>query len=83
VCENGVLKRLFGPKGKELAGGWRSLHNEEPSNIYCSPDTTRMVKSRKIRLVGFVTWMGDIRNAVRIYLEKTGRGETAWRSKYR
>jgi hypothetical protein len=29
VFENGVLKRLFGPKMDEVAGGWRRLHNEE------------------------------------------------------
>jgi hypothetical protein len=28
VFENGVLKRIFGPKSEEFVGGWRRLHNE-------------------------------------------------------
>jgi hypothetical protein len=29
VFENRVLRRIFGPKGEEVVGGWRRLHNEE------------------------------------------------------
>jgi hypothetical protein len=29
VFENRVLRRIFGPKRDEVAGGWRKLHNEE------------------------------------------------------
>jgi hypothetical protein len=29
VFENRVLRRIFGPKGDEVTGGWRKLHNEE------------------------------------------------------
>jgi hypothetical protein len=28
VFENRVLRRIFGPKRGEVAGGWRRLHNE-------------------------------------------------------
>jgi hypothetical protein len=28
VSDNGVLRRIFGPKGEEVAGDWRRLHNE-------------------------------------------------------
>jgi hypothetical protein len=28
MFENKVLRRKFGPKGEEVAGGWRRLHNE-------------------------------------------------------
>jgi hypothetical protein len=27
-----VLRRIFGPKREEVAGGWRRLHNEELHN---------------------------------------------------
>jgi hypothetical protein len=27
--ENKVLRRIFGSKGDEITGGWRTLHNEE------------------------------------------------------
>jgi hypothetical protein len=29
MFENRVLRRIFGPKGEEVAGGWRWLHKEE------------------------------------------------------
>ena len=29
VFENGVLRRIFGPKRDEVTGEWRKLHNEE------------------------------------------------------
>jgi hypothetical protein len=38
VFENRVLRRLFGPKREEVAGGWRRLHNEELHNLYASPN---------------------------------------------
>jgi hypothetical protein len=28
-----VLRRMFGPKREEVAGGWRRLHNEELHNL--------------------------------------------------
>jgi hypothetical protein len=28
MYENRVLRRIFGPKREEVAGGWRRLHNE-------------------------------------------------------
>jgi hypothetical protein len=32
--ENRELRRIFGPKSEEVAGGWRRLHNEELHNLY-------------------------------------------------
>jgi hypothetical protein len=29
VCENGVLKRIFGPKRDEVTEEWRKLHNKK------------------------------------------------------
>jgi hypothetical protein len=29
VSENRALRRIFGRKKEEVAGGWRRLHNEE------------------------------------------------------
>jgi hypothetical protein len=34
VCENRVLRRIFGPKRDEVTGGWRKLHNEELRDLY-------------------------------------------------
>jgi hypothetical protein len=36
VCENRVLRRIFGPKSDEVTGGWRKLHNEELHNLFSS-----------------------------------------------
>jgi len=33
VCENRVLRRVFGPKRDEVTGEWRKLHNEELSDL--------------------------------------------------
>jgi hypothetical protein len=41
VFENRVLRRIFGPEGKEVAGCWRKLHNMELHN-FCF--TSRRVK---------------------------------------
>jgi hypothetical protein len=33
VSENRVLRGIFGPKGEEVAGGWKRLHDEELHNF--------------------------------------------------
>ena len=34
VFENMVLRRIFGPRGDEVTGEWRRLHNEELNGLY-------------------------------------------------
>jgi len=41
VYENRVLRRIFGPKREEEAGGWRRLYNEKLHNLYVSPNILR------------------------------------------
>jgi hypothetical protein len=48
VFKNRVLRRIFGPKREEVAGGWRRLHNEELHNLYASPDIIRVIKLRRM-----------------------------------
>jgi hypothetical protein len=52
VFENRVLRRIFGPKRDEVTGESRRLHNEELCDLYSSPNIIRVMKSRKMRLVG-------------------------------
>jgi len=46
VYENRVLRRIFGPKREEVTREWRKLYNKELNDLYCSPNTVRMIKSK-------------------------------------
>jgi hypothetical protein len=41
IFENMVLRRVFRPKGDEVTGEWKRVHNEELHNLYSSPDMIR------------------------------------------
>jgi hypothetical protein len=56
--ENWVLRRIFGPKRGELTGDWRKLHNEDPNNLYSSPNIVRVIKSSRMRWAGHVARIG-------------------------
>jgi hypothetical protein len=38
VFENGVLRKILGPKRDEVVGERRRLHNEELNDLYSSPN---------------------------------------------
>jgi hypothetical protein len=42
VFENGVLKRIFGPKKDGVKGGWRKLHAEKLHNLYSLPSIIKI-----------------------------------------
>jgi hypothetical protein len=58
VFEIRVLRIMLGLKRDEVIGGWRKLHNEELRNLYSSPSIIRMIRSRRMRLAGYVSRMG-------------------------
>jgi hypothetical protein len=58
VFENRVLRRIFGPKRDEVMGEWGKLHNTELHDLYSSPSIIRMIKSRRMRLTGYVAPKG-------------------------
>jgi hypothetical protein len=66
VSENRALKRKFGSKCEEVAGGWRRLQKEELHNLYASPHIIRVIKSRSMIWVGQVAGMREMRNAYQI-----------------
>ena len=64
VFENRVLRRIFGPKGDEVTGGWRKLRNQEFNDLYCSPNIVRVIKWRRMKWAGHVARMGERRGVV-------------------
>ena len=64
------MRRIFGPKRDEGTRKWRKLHNEELSDLYCSPSIARMIKSRRIRWAGHVARMGEKKGLYRSLVGK-------------
>ena len=65
-----VLRRIFGPRRKEVTGEWRRLHNDELNHLYCSPNIVRVIKSRRMRWAGHVARMGEERWVYRVLVGK-------------
>jgi hypothetical protein len=70
VFEIRVLRRIFGPKRDEVTGEWRKLHNEELQIMYSSPNSIRLIKSRRMGWAGHVARMGEERKVYRILVGK-------------
>jgi hypothetical protein len=79
-----MTRKIFGPKRNEMIGGWKMLHNVELRDLYSSLSIIRMIKSRRMRLAGHVTGMGEKRNACRLLVGKpegkisVGRPRRRW-----
>ena len=43
-------------------GEWRRLHNEELHSLYRSPNTIRVIKSRRLRWAGHIARMEEGRS---------------------
>jgi hypothetical protein len=69
VFQNGVLRRIFGPKRDEVTEGWRS----ELHNVYSSPSIIRI-----IRMGGNVSRMG-IRGTRLYVIGRKARGKETTR----
>ena len=84
VQENRVLRRIFGPKRDEVTGEWRKLHNEELNDLYSSPNTVRVIKSRSRKWEGHVARMGERSGVYRVLVGKPvgqrslGRPRRSW-----
>jgi len=65
-----VRRRIFGPRENKVTGEWRRLHNEEINDLYSSPDIVRLIKSRRMKWMGHVAYMGERRGVYRLLLGK-------------
>jgi hypothetical protein len=83
VFENRVLRRIFGPKRDEVTGGWRKLHNEELHSLYSSPSMVRVIKAKRMRWVGHVARMGEVRGAYSISVGRPERRTPLGRPRHR
>jgi hypothetical protein len=54
----------------ERTGEWRKLHNEELNELYSSPNITRVIKSRRMRLAGHVVRKRDRRGVYKVSVRK-------------
>jgi hypothetical protein len=70
VFENRMLRRIFGPKRDEVMGGWRKLHNEVLHDLYSLPSNIRIIKRRRMRWVGHVAGIRDMRYMYRLLVRK-------------
>jgi hypothetical protein len=49
---------------------WETLHKGELNDLYCSPNTLRVIKSRKIRWEEHIARMGEKRGVFRVLVGK-------------
>jgi hypothetical protein len=72
------------PKRYEATEEWRRLHTEELYDLYCSPNTIRVVKSRRVRRTKREARMGNRRGAYMALVDRTdgkrplGRSRRGW-----
>jgi len=70
VFEKRVLRRIFEPKGDDVTGECRKLHNEELNDLHSSSNIVRVIQSSRIRWAGHVACMGERRGLYRVLVGK-------------
>jgi len=78
VFENRVLRRIFGPREKEVTGEWIKQHNEELNDLYSSPNIVQVIKSRRMRWAGQVARMWEGRGVYRVLVGKPEGKRRIW-----
>ena len=67
-----ALKKICDPTRDKVTSEWIRIHNEDNHNLYSSPNTTRVVKLRRIRWARHVARMrGERTDAYLIFVRKT------------
>jgi len=92
MFENGVLRRTFGPKRDEGTEEWRTLHIEDLSDLYSSPNIIRVACSTYGGVEGCTqgsggeTWgkeplgrpRGRWEDRIKVDLREAGMGDMDW-----
>jgi len=61
-----TVQYIFGPKRDEVTREWRKLHKEDLNDLYSSPNTVPVIKSRKMRWARYVARIGESRGVYRV-----------------
>jgi hypothetical protein len=80
VFENGVLRRIFGPKGDEVTGEWRKLHSGELQNLRSFRNNIRQIKTWRMRWAGHVALMGGGEKRVQGFGVKARKKKSSWKT---
>jgi len=83
LSEYRMLRKIFGPKRDEVTGEWRRLHNKELYDLYCSSNSVRTIKSKKMRWTGHVARIGRRRGLHRVLVGKPEEKEPLGRPRGR
>jgi len=67
----------------EVTGEWKKLHNEELNDLYSSPNTVRVMKSRRMRWVGHLARLGERRGLYRVLVGKPEGKRSLGRTRHR
>ena len=74
----------MGPRRDEVTGERRKLHNEELNDLYCSPNISRVIKSKRMRWAGHVARMGKRKGVYGVLVgrpegkRRLGRPRSRW-----
>jgi hypothetical protein len=81
LFEDRLLSRIFGSDRDDVMGSWRKLHKEELHDLCSAPSIIRIIKSRRLRWVGYVEGMGEKSNVYRLFVGKRRRKENTRKTK--
>jgi len=56
----GVVKKICGPKMKEVTGNWSNLHNAELHGLYFSPDIIGLITIKEDKMDGKCATYGEV-----------------------
>jgi hypothetical protein len=77
VFENRALRRIFGLKKDRVTAGWRQIRNVGLNDLYSSPNTIRVIKSRRMKWAWHVARVGERRGIYRVLVGKP-EGKIHW-----